>query len=73
MRKNCTEKEAQELKQQLWISKKHSVDILLKIHDAVNEIENGKRIDASNLRRNEELSMQNLGLESELQEIVWDK
>ncbi|XP_031394094.1 COP1-interactive protein 1 [Punica granatum] len=67
------ESKVQELKQQLSISKKHSEEMLLKLQDAVDESENRKRIEASNLRRNEELSMKILDLESELQEIVTDK
>ncbi|KAK4803233.1 hypothetical protein SAY86_001436 [Trapa natans] len=63
----------QELKQQLLMSKKHSEEMLLKLQDAVDEIENRKRIESSNLRRNEELSMRILELESELQDIVSDK
>lgn len=63
----------QELKHQLSISKKHSEEMLWKLQDAVDEIENRKKSEAAHLKKNEELGMKILELESELQSIVSDK
>jgi chromosome segregation ATPase len=63
----------QELKQQLSISKKHSEEMLWKLQDAIDEIENRKKSEASHLKKNEELGMKILELEAELQSVVSDK
>uniref|UniRef100_A0A6N2LTA1 C2 NT-type domain-containing protein n=1 Tax=Salix viminalis TaxID=40686 RepID=A0A6N2LTA1_SALVM len=63
----------QELKQQLSISKKHCEEMLLKLQDAIDEIENRKKSEASHLKKNEELGMKILELEAELQSVVSDK
>ncbi|KAI7980926.1 hypothetical protein LOK49_Contig92G00018 [Camellia lanceoleosa] len=55
----------QELRQQL-ISKKHGEEILWKLQDSIDEIENRKKSEASHLKRNEELSLKILELEAEL-------
>ncbi|GAV59299.1 LOW QUALITY PROTEIN: NT-C2 domain-containing protein, partial [Cephalotus follicularis] len=59
----------QELKHQQSISKKHCEEMLWKLQDAVDEIENRKRSEASHLKRNEELGMKILELEAELQSL----
>ncbi|KAG8632997.1 putative WEB family protein At1g65010, chloroplastic isoform X2 [Manihot esculenta] len=63
----------QELKQQLSISKKHSEEMLWKLQDAINEIENRKKSEACHLKKNEELGMKILELEDELQSVLSDK
>ncbi|KAI4321151.1 hypothetical protein MLD38_034569 [Melastoma candidum] len=64
------ENKLQELKQQLSISRKHSEEMLWKLQDAVDEIENRKKSEASSLKRNEELTTKILELETELQEAL---
>ncbi|KAF2291473.1 hypothetical protein GH714_024552 [Hevea brasiliensis] len=59
----------QELKLQLSISKKHSEEMLWKLQDAIDEIENRKKSEACHLKKNEELGMEILKLESELQSV----
>lgn len=66
------EAKLQELKQQLSISKKHGEDMLLKLQDSVDEIENRKRSEALHLKRNEELALKLLALEDELQSVLSD-
>ncbi|KAJ9146378.1 hypothetical protein P3X46_028651 [Hevea brasiliensis] len=63
----------QELKLQLSISKKHSEEMLWKLQDAIDEIENRKKSEACHLKKNEELGMEILKLESELQSVLSDK
>lgn len=63
----------QELRQQLSISKKHGEEMLWKLQDVVDEIENRKKSEASHLRRNEELSIKVLELEADLQSVFSDK
>ncbi|XP_048131105.1 repetitive organellar protein [Rhodamnia argentea] len=67
------ETKLQELKQQLSMSKKHSEEMLWKLQDAVDEVESRKKSEASNLKKNEELGMRILELESELQAVVSEK
>ncbi|KAL3514050.1 hypothetical protein ACH5RR_026767 [Cinchona calisaya] len=62
----------QELKQHLAISKKHGEEMLLKLQDAVDEIENRKRSEALHSKRNEELALKLLALDVELQSILSD-
>nr|GMD91204.1 putative leucine-rich repeat-containing protein DDB_G0290503 isoform X1 [Ipomoea batatas] len=71
--KEQCETKVQELKQQLSISKRHGEDMLLKLQDAIDETESRKRSDALHSKRNEELALKLLGLESELQEVLSDK
>lgn len=66
------ETKLQELKQQLSISKKHGEEMLLKLQDAVDEIENRKRSEALHSKRNEELALKLLALEDELQSVLAD-
>lgn len=67
------ESRVQELRHQVSVSKKHADDMLLKFQDAVDELESAKRSEGANLRKNEELSLKILELESELQSIVSEK
>ncbi|GFY85792.1 hypothetical protein Acr_04g0005300 [Actinidia rufa] len=63
----------QELRQQLYVSKKHGEDMLWKLQDSVDELENKKKCEASHLKRNEELALKILELEAELQSLVSEK
>ncbi|KAL2231983.1 UNVERIFIED_CONTAM: hypothetical protein Sindi_1378300, partial [Sesamum indicum] len=67
------ETKIQELKQQLSMSKKHGEEMLLKLQDAIDEIENRKKSEAVNLKRNEELSVRLSALEAELQSALAEK
>lgn len=67
------ETKLQELRQQLSISKKHGEEMLWKLQDVVNELEDRKKNEASHLKRNEELSIKVLELEAELQSVFSDK
>ncbi|CDP01183.1 unnamed protein product [Coffea canephora] len=62
----------QELKQQLAISKRHGEEMLLKLQDAVDEIESRKRSEALHSKRNEELALKLLALDAELQSVLSD-
>ncbi|KAA8522524.1 hypothetical protein F0562_013115 [Nyssa sinensis] len=63
----------QELRHQLSISKKHGEEMLLKLQDAIDEMENRKKSEALHLKRNEELSLKILELEAELHSVVSEK
>ncbi|KAJ0085369.1 hypothetical protein Patl1_08466 [Pistacia atlantica] len=67
------ETKLQELKFQLSISKKHSEEMLWKLQDAIDEIENRKKSEASHLKKNEELGVKILELEAELQSLISEK
>ncbi|XP_051139259.1 uncharacterized protein LOC127257040 [Andrographis paniculata] len=67
------ETKVQELKQLLSVSKKHGEEMLMKLQDAINEVENRKKTEAMNLKRNEELSVRLAALESELQSALTEK
>ncbi|KAM2668543.1 uncharacterized protein LOC126605361 isoform X1 [Malus sylvestris] len=67
------ETKLQELKQQLAMSNKHSEEMLRKLQDAVNEVENKKKSEATNVKRNEELGMRILELESDLHSVLSEK
>ncbi|WCJ44540.1 hypothetical protein M5689_025201 [Euphorbia peplus] len=67
------ETKLQELKQQLSISKKHGEEMLWKLQDAIDDIENRKRSEACHLKKNEELGIKILDLEAELQSLLADK
>ncbi|KAL3844755.1 hypothetical protein ACJIZ3_002158 [Penstemon smallii] len=71
--KEQCETKVQELKQQLSICQKHGEDMLLKLQDAIDEIEDRKKSEAVNLKRNDELSLKLLELETELQSVVTEK
>ncbi|KAF9687279.1 hypothetical protein SADUNF_Sadunf02G0077100 [Salix dunnii] len=72
IREQC-ETRLQEQKQQLSISKKHGEEMLWKLQDAIDEIENRKKSEATHLKKNEELGMRILELEAELQFVLSDK
>ncbi|XP_050376723.1 COP1-interactive protein 1 [Argentina anserina] len=63
----------QELNQQLVISKKHCEEMLWKLQDAINEVDNRKKSEATHVKRNEELGMRILELESELQSLLSER
>nr|XP_023876394.1 GRIP and coiled-coil domain-containing protein 2 isoform X5 [Quercus suber] len=67
------ETKLQELKHHLSISKKHSDEMLWKLQDAINEVENKKKSESSHLKRNEELGLRILELEAELQSALSEK
>ncbi|CAI9777978.1 unnamed protein product [Fraxinus pennsylvanica] len=67
------ETKIQELKQQLSISKKHGEEMLMKLQDSIDEIENRKKSEAVNLKRNNELALKLLELETELQSVLAEK
>ncbi|XP_030485454.2 uncharacterized protein LOC115702132 [Cannabis sativa] len=67
------ETKLQEMKQQLSISKKHSEEMLWKLQDAINDVENRKKSEASHLKRNEELGMRILELETDLHSALSEK
>ncbi|XP_024971843.1 putative WEB family protein At1g65010, chloroplastic [Cynara cardunculus var. scolymus] len=68
MKEQC-ETTVQELKQELSVSKRHGEEILLKLQDVLDETESRKKSEASYLKKIEELSFKNVGLEAELQSI----
>ena len=63
----------QDLKHQISFSKKHSEEMLWKLQDAIDEVENRKKSEASHLKRNEELRLNILELEAELQSALTEK
>ncbi|KAK4352423.1 hypothetical protein RND71_027941 [Anisodus tanguticus] len=67
------ESKFQELRQHVSISKKHGEDMLLKLQDALDEIESRKRSESLHLKKNEDLALKILALESELQSLLSDK
>ncbi|XP_043719585.1 centromere-associated protein E-like [Telopea speciosissima] len=72
IRDQC-ETNMQDLRNQLYISKKHGEEMLLKLQDALDEVENRKKSEASHIKRNEELSLKILELETELQSVLSGK
>lgn len=72
MREQC-ESKVQDIRNQLFVSKKHGEEMLMKLQDALNEVENRRKSEASHIKRNEELSLRILGLESELQTLLTEK
>ncbi|KAF9608198.1 hypothetical protein IFM89_007820 [Coptis chinensis] len=72
IREQC-ETKVQELRNQLYVSKKHGEEMLLKLNDVLNEVENRRKGEASHVKRNEELLLKILELETELQLILGDK
>ncbi|KAB2628999.1 early endosome antigen 1-like [Pyrus ussuriensis x Pyrus communis] len=67
------ETKLQELKQQLAMSNKHSEEMLWKLQDAVDEVENRKKSEATHVKRNEGLGMKILELESDLHSLLSEK
>lgn len=72
IREQC-ETKLQDMRTQLYVSKKHGEEMLLKFQDALDEIENRKKNEASHAKRNQELSVKILELETELQKALYDK
>ncbi|XP_021714839.1 GRIP and coiled-coil domain-containing protein 2-like [Chenopodium quinoa] len=66
------ETKIQEVRHQLSISKKHGEEMLWKLQDALDELENRKKCEASQLKRNEELLLKITELEDELQSVLSD-
>ncbi|XP_010692592.1 uncharacterized protein LOC104905685 isoform X2 [Beta vulgaris subsp. vulgaris] len=66
------ESKIQEVRQQLAISKKHGEEMLWKLQDALDDIENRKKSEASQLKQNEELLLKITELEAELQSVLSD-
>ncbi|GAB2213060.1 hypothetical protein Drorol1_Dr00021077 [Drosera rotundifolia] len=62
----------QELRQQLSISKKHGEEMLCKLQDVFNQLEKTKKSEASQIKRNEELSQLISALEEELNSALSD-
>lgn len=67
------ETKVQELKQQLSMSKKHGEEMLLKLQDAIDEVENRKKSEAVSLKKNEELLLRLSALEAELRSALAEK
>ncbi|KAH6827871.1 hypothetical protein C2S53_015793 [Perilla frutescens var. hirtella] len=63
----------QELKQKLAVSKKHGEEMLMKLQDSIDEIENRKKSEAVSLKKNEELSTRLSALEAELLLVISEK
>ncbi|TYG78935.1 hypothetical protein ES288_D02G101400v1 [Gossypium darwinii] len=63
----------QELKHQLAVSKKHREEMLWKLQDAIDDINNRKKSEASYIKINAELGIKILELEAELQSLISDK
>ncbi|KAL1547051.1 myosin-10-like [Salvia divinorum] len=63
----------QELKQQLSMSKKHGEEMLMRLQDAIDEIETRKKSEAVSLKKNEELSTRLSALEAELLSVISEK
>ncbi|KAB1202171.1 hypothetical protein CJ030_MR8G020249 [Morella rubra] len=67
------ETKLQEMKHHISISKKHSEEMLWKLQDAIDEVENRKKCEASQLKRNEELRLRFSELEAELHSALSEK
>ncbi|KAL6572590.1 hypothetical protein OROMI_013548 [Orobanche minor] len=67
------ETQVQELKQQVSIAKKHGEEMLLKLQDAIDEIENRKKSEAVNSKKNKELVLRLSSLEAELRTALTEK
>lgn len=55
------------------MSKKHSEEMLWKLQDAINEVENRKRSEVSHIKRNDELGKKILELEGNLNAALAEK
>ncbi|XP_073117399.1 uncharacterized protein [Elaeis guineensis] len=66
------ESKLQELRNQLHISKKYAEEMLLKLQNALDEVESGKKNEVALAKRVEELSKKILDLETELQTVLTD-
>ncbi|KAL5703877.1 hypothetical protein ACHQM5_022372 [Ranunculus cassubicifolius] len=72
IREQC-ETKVQELRNQLYLSKKHGDEMLLKLQDALSEVEDLRKSEASSVKRTEELLTKITELETELQIAVSEK
>ncbi|EYU43583.1 hypothetical protein MIMGU_mgv1a000135mg [Erythranthe guttata] len=63
----------QELNQQLSMSKKHGEEMLLKLQDAIDEIESRKKSEAVSLKKSDELALRMSNLEEELKAAILEK
>ncbi|KAF6149246.1 hypothetical protein GIB67_026102 [Kingdonia uniflora] len=72
IREQC-ETKVQDLRNQLFLSTKHREEILIKLQNALDEVENLKKSEASHMKRNEELSLKILELESDLHTVISEK
>ncbi|XP_071737738.1 uncharacterized protein [Rutidosis leptorrhynchoides] len=68
MKEQC-ETTVQDLKQQLFVSKRNGDDILIKLQDALDEIDIRKKSEASYLKKIEDMSLKIVGSEGELQSV----
>ncbi|KAH7656269.1 E3 ubiquitin ligase involved in syntaxin degradation protein [Dioscorea alata] len=71
--KEQCETKLQELKTQLYGSKKHAEEMLYKLQDAIDEIECGKKREVSFVKKIEELSTKVSELEAELQMLLTNR
>ncbi|XP_009409150.2 sporulation-specific protein 15 [Musa acuminata AAA Group] len=67
------ESKIQELKNQLFVSKKYAEEMLLKLQNALDEVECTKKNEVSLLKMIEELSGKISNLESELERVLTDR
>ncbi|KQJ93226.1 golgin subfamily A member 4 [Brachypodium distachyon] len=67
------ESKVQELKSQVFVSKKYSEEMLLKLQSALDEVETGRKNEIALAKRIEELSMKVSELEVEMQDLSADK
>ncbi|XP_062205036.1 COP1-interactive protein 1-like [Phragmites australis] len=67
------ESKVQELKGQVFVSKKYAEEMLLKLQSALDEVETGRKNEISLAKRIEELSMKVSEMEVEMQDLSADK
>ncbi|KAM0906406.1 hypothetical protein ACQ4PT_016770 [Festuca glaucescens] len=67
------ESKVQELKSQVFVSKKYSEEMLLKLQSALDEVETGRKNEIALAKRIEELSMEVSELEVEMQDLSAEK
>ncbi|OAY71397.1 intracellular protein transport protein USO1 [Ananas comosus] len=67
------ETKIQELKNQLYVSKRYTEEMLLKLQNALDEVETGKKNEISLAKRIEELSMKISEMEPELHMVLTDR
>ncbi|XP_010916928.1 uncharacterized protein [Elaeis guineensis] len=71
--KEQCESKLQELRNQLYVSKKYAEEMLLKLQNALDEVESRKKTEVALAKRIEELSMKISDLETELQTVTTDR
>ncbi|XP_009381001.2 protein NETWORKED 1B-like [Musa acuminata AAA Group] len=67
------ESKIQELKNQLYVSKKYAEEMLFKLQNALDEVESRKKTEVSLAKKIEELSAKISNLESELETVMTDR